>query len=406
MTTPTRTPLFRYPSASSAVRVLQCPGSVVLPRGPYTASTPAMLRGSYLHLRLEQFLAGHHPRLEPRFDALVAAIPADEQTALDAALSTISRDDILRGMELVSVEEAFAYRPGSDTARSLGCSIEREYTQHGLDPFAEIAGTADLVLRTPSGGLVVGDFKTGHYDNQVSYAWAPQLDMLALAVARTYGVSTVTTAICLVMDSGRVHWTEERTLDVFDLDAIAAQVRSAVAAWHAAAQAQQSGAVPVTRPGAWCDYCSSRSLCPAWRSLARTFAAETAALAELDLTPESAGAAWEKLDRFEQLAKELRAQLKAFARRAPLVLPDGSRLAHIERSREELDGEKTRDYLRTAYSVAKADEVTEVKVTKASLERVFGAKQAKEIVASLRKQDAVKTHRYTVLDTLRPKLEE
>lgn len=407
MTTPTHAPLFRYPSASSALRVLQCPGSVVLPRGPYTPSTPAMNRGSYLHLRLEQFLTGHHPRLEPRFDALVRVLDAEDQAMLDMALSTISRDDILRGSELLTAEEAFAYSPATDTARSLGVSIEREYTQHGLDPHTEIAGTADLILRTPSGTLVVGDFKTRHYDSQVSHAWQPQLDMLALSASRAYHVDTVTTAICLVMDSGRVHWTEERTYDVFDLDAIAARVRDAVRQWHTAAAAFASGAVPVTNPGAWCDYCSSRSLCPAWRSLARTFAEDTVALSvaatELDLTPNTAGAAWEKLDRYDALAGELRKQLRDYAHRTPLVLSDGTRLGHVERTREELDGERTRDYLRTAYSVAKADEVCEVKVTKAALERVFGREQSKEILGTLRKSGAVKQNRFTVMGEIRAK---
>lgn len=387
------------PSASSASRVLNCPGSVVLPRGPYAPATPEMLRGSYLHLRLEQMLVGHSARLEPRFDALIRDIPSEQLDALDDTTARIHRPDILRGHELVSAEEAFAYHPASDSARSLGCSIEREYLQHGWRPTEEIAGTADVILRTPT-GLLVGDFKTGHYDNQVSYAWGPQLDFLALMAARTYGVDTVSVGICLVMDDGRIHWTQERTLDLFALDALAARVRAAVASWHEARATLDSGAVPTTKIGAWCDYCSSRSLCPAWRSLARTFTEDTVSLALQDLTPESAGLAWEKLQRYDALSAEIQKQLRAYALSHPLVLEDGSRLGHVKRSREELDGAKVVEYLRRAYSTAKADEVSTVRVTKAALDRTFGPQQAKEIMVDLRKQGAVKRNEFTVMDVL------
>lgn len=391
------------PSASSAVRVLHCPGSVVLPRDRASAPTPEMLRGSYLHLKLEQMLVGHQPQMEPRFDALTRDIPDEDLDALDSACTAIHRADILRGAELVSAEEAFAYHPATDSARSLGFSIERAYLQHGWRPTEEIAGTADVILRTLDGALLVGDFKTGHYDNQVSYAWGPQLDFLALMAARTYRVSTVTVGICLVMDDGRIHWTEERTLDLFDLELISLRIRDAVTSWYEARAQLDAGAVPVTKIGAWCDYCPSRSLCPAWRSLARTFAEDTAALALQDLTPESAGLAWEKLTRYDALAGEIRKQFKAYALRHPLVLEDGTRLGHVTRSREELDGAKTVEYLRRAYSTAKADEVCTVRVTKAALERTFGDKQAKEIVADLRKAGAVKRNEFTVMDVLKGK---
>jgi len=334
------------PSASSAVRSLQCPGSVVLPRTKFE-TTAAMHRGSYLHLYLEDSLNGFvgKEHLEsPRFAALSKAISPEDFAELRDTCSHINRDDILRGSALVSSEEAFAYHPATDSACSLGCSIEREYLRHGWKPTTEIAGTADVILRTPTGELIVGDFKTGHYDNQVSYSWAPQLDILGLMAARRYHVDSITVAICLVMDDGRIHWTEDRRLDALDLDAIAGTVHQAVASWHQASELLAIGKTPATKQGPWCDYCPSRPLCPAWLALTREFALE-AVVAPGDiapmLTPAVAGSAWEKLQRFTAIAEDLTKQLRDYAHHHPLVLSDGSRLGFIERSREELDGPKT-----------------------------------------------------------------
>jgi hypothetical protein len=385
------------PSASSAVRSLNCPGSVVLPR-TRTEATPEMQRGSYLHSYLEHLLTGKQSIL----DRMVSVYGDSEDfDGVQETCTKINRNDILRGGEFVSAEEAFTYNPGTDSARSLGCSIEREYLQHGWKPTTEIAGTADVILRTPT-GLLVGDFKTGHFDNQVSYSWGPQLDMLGLMAARYYGEDSVTVAICLVMDDGRLVWTESRHLDALALDAIAGTVSAAVSEWHRTAQAVAQGQTPTTKQGPWCDYCPSRSQCPAWFVLAREFASGARKLTTSeDLTPEVAGLAWERLQQLMTLAADVNELLRGYAKHRPFVMPNGSRLGLVERSREELDGAKAVDFIRRSFSQAKADEVSKIKITKTALEKTFGPVQAKEILASLRKAGAVKSSKFYVLEEIK-----
>lgn len=390
------------PSASSAVRSLNCPGSVVLPKAKFE-TTPAMMRGSALHLYLESMLT-KNPALLARMEKFTRSYPdQDELAAVLETAEKITLSSILRGAEFISAEEAFAYHASTDSARSLGYSIEREYKQHGWKPTEEIAGTADVILRTPT-GLLVGDFKTGHFDDQVSYSWAPQLDMLGLMAARRYGVDSVTVAICLVMDDGRIHWTQERTLDALDLDAIAATVSSAVRGWHEAAQIYAAGGTPPTKQGPWCEYCASRSLCPAWFVLAREFASglwQKPAGEQVDLTPFSAGIAWDKLQGLLTAAKGIEAQLRDYAKHHPLIMPDGKRLGHVERTREGFDGHKTAAFIRQSHSQAKLDELVTYDFTKAAFERVFGKERAKEELALLRKQNALTKSKYTVLTEIK-----
>ena len=393
------------PSASSAARSSRCPASVVLPKSRGTAATPEMLRGSYLHLLLEAKFS-EVTDLNLRLDDLAKQLGDEVAVETFASVSRITSDEILRGAEFIAAEPAFAYNPTTDTARLLGTSIERSYLQHGWKPTEEIAGTADVILRTPRGTLLVGDYKTGHLDNQVSYGWRPQLLWLALMAARHYREDRVSVGICLVFDEGRVRWVQQELLDVFDLESIAEDLRAAQARWLTAAIAQAEERAPEAHAGPWCDYCACKPVCPAWGLLARQMASGACADTVIaDLTREQAGTLWEELKIYQAILDYTKEQLEAKAARGPLPLSGNRVLRRQTCEREALNSREVAGYIARTYSPDVAAQIADVKITKTAMERVLGPEESEKTLAACRAAGYVSTTSYTVCKPVAVKVE-
>lgn len=145
-------------------------------------------------------------------------------------------------------ELPLAYHVASGVARRLESNGHRDYSQKKA---GEMTGTIDLV--EVSGPVVaVYDYKTGRSENVEPIASNKQMAVLALMASRFYKVSAVRVGLVYIEDGGV--WEDETTLDAFDLDLVAHDVRAMM-------KRLDEPATPV--PGAWCRWCPVVASCPA-----------------------------------------------------------------------------------------------------------------------------------------------
>jgi hypothetical protein len=373
----------KLPTASSLHRALACPASAVLPRAPSTTSEAAE-RGTAIHDWIAHELLG---RPKPP--------PAEYRETCEG----INIPAILGGRLALWVEASYAYNVRTGQVRYLGSMLGRGYALHP----DELAGTADMILRegdeTPR-GLCVGDIKTGQ--SVGAAASNPQMHFLALCVSRLHGLSEVPVELIYIAEDGS-HRVDRAILDSLDLDSFAAQLREAVTLWRSPEAAQR------VNPGEHCRYCPCFDSCPAQHQLVRTFARtldiDSEAIARL--SPEAAGRVWEELERFEVMAKKLRAGLSERAHRQPLVKSDGTRIAHVEQERRSIDATVAERVLSERYGPEKAREVLETKTSQAAIQRALRGQRGAfpEVMREIEREGGVKVSRYTKLAELPAQLE-
>lgn len=371
-------------TASQLDRAMACPASFALPAVSLPPS-PESDRGTEIHRFLETAIT--HGR-----EAALAEVSDDAPWR--ATCESVDLDPLTAEAERVECEVRFAYRPLADTARQLGGAYALGYP--AVDD-EEIAGTVDLLLTKPDGGVVVIDYKTGR--RTVHVAESGQMHLLGLAVARARGLSLVTVSVVHVTEDGALAF-DEMLLGPDELDRIARAVRTAFARVRDAHAAVSGGRTPDVRVGDHCSFCPAFRSCPANVGLAKHLLSASADDFGIDeMSPSQVGSLWAWAARARRVLDEIESGLKAYIDHDPVPHPDGvNEIARVEIARESIEGRAAVPVLE-AYLGPAAGEVIEPSVSKTRLEKFVRAeaptsRDAKDILrhvmAGLRGAGAIK----------------
>ncbi len=238
----------------------------------------------------------------------------------------------LDGAAAVDLEVAYAIDVEAETARLIGRDIGRDYG--ALGP-SEIALTIDAnVFRT--NGVTVWDWKSRKRVTPAVRNW--QIKAGCVAVMTHGGLSEIRGAIGY-LDDGEA---DIATFDAFDIPVFFADMRAMLNRIGAARALVATGGTPDVHAGPWCDYCPAMAYCPAHTRLAKTMLGE---LTDVEkqiafMTAEDAGRAWALLKQIQNLADKVDASLRMRAAQEVVPLPNGKRLALIDKSRASFDKAK------------------------------------------------------------------
>lgn len=290
-------------TASSLLRLMNCPGSAVLPRAEnHNVWADA---GHSEHENLAQQLAeGVLPEQIARF------IPAGSRT-----------------------EVALAFDTATGVGRIVGENLARSYGQ--LGPF-EVVGSAD-VMGVDSDAVVILDFKTGHAAVEPAET-NPQLQFYCLAAARALGKSRAI---------ARIYYTQIDKCDEAEFSALdLAQFAQTLVDLHTHVARQQKAKTSSqgvsTREGSWCKHCASKHVCPSKVGLLMQLAAPgLAVIGDAVMTREKAAGAYEQIVRVEQLVKEARKRLETYVdEQGPIDLGGGRMFGrYVRTGNERLSGD-------------------------------------------------------------------
>lgn len=278
-------------------------------------------------------------------------------------------------------EVAFAIDLSTGKGWEIGESISRGYGDLGV---FVVAGTADAVGRGPQGQLVIPDRKS--YDPNVSRAAVNgQLNTLALAATRAYGVETVEVAIC----------HEARALDVAELDFIQlAQFETDLKlvlerSTMARAKVREGIALDL-KPGTHCRWCAAFSACPTQSTLAVDIRSGDAdmRIAEMSLDDdETAARAYQFLQRVKMLSARLSSMVYARASQSPIPLGDGRWFGkHTTLGSTKLDADIAYAVVREKHGQGAADAAVTRKASQVSIERALEIVGDKGKVAALKRE--------------------
>ena len=311
------------PSASSLHRAIACRASSALPMSPDRAGEDAE-RGQCLHGYTEAIANGVEERV-----ALAAVPEAWRGTACDldvgAILMALGWDPF--GDQEMHAEEAFAWNPRTDVGRSLGLSLNRDYSGATAD---EAVGTADVILVDRGAGrIVVADYKFGH--GHVARARENlQVRALARYATRAYGMNRATVILVRGREDGSA-WLDVDEMEEVDLDATGDVLMDLA---QRIAVDRERGDAPATA-GEHCRYCRSAPHCPLGPMA--LVAADGGGFARLRATPEGR----EKLLALRVLAKKLPelidAELRDAIAEGAVSLPGGMELAIETTERRKVD---------------------------------------------------------------------
>lgn len=347
----------RILTASSLQRYAVCPASAVLPRAE--SVNERAHRGHVIHAFLENV-----PKIG-REEAL-AAVPEEYRDAC----AVIDVDALPLDALRFAQEVTFAYDVATGRAREIGRGLTREQAYADLKS-TEIGGTADVVGLSADGRtVVVLDFKTGRTEIAAAERnW--QLLFLAIASSRAYGAIDARVGLIHIPEDG-LPWYDAATLDAFDVDAGAVDLRKLFDRVEASARAVEEGRPPSAVTGEHCRYCPCLAYCPAQTALVRQMAADPE-VADLDrpVTVQDAARAYEKVKALKAALRRVEQNLYTFAAAHPIPLPNGMVLGPVESSREGVDGEIARRVLAELYGQATADRACEWSTSKAAIERAL-----------------------------------
>lgn len=245
--------------------------------------------------------------------------------------------DLLDGATDVRHEVAYALDLETQTVREVGVGLARDYGP--LSPM-ELALTVDLECKRDGVWWQV-DFKSRGRVSAARDNW--QCRVGTMAVLLRHGADQGMGAIAYLDDSE----LDATPVDAFHVAAWWADLRSLASRIRAARDLVAQGGMPSVSAGPWCKYCNALPHCPAQTRLAKSLLGE---LDEVDrqlgaLSLDQAGRAWELLKRYEVIAERVKESLRERARREPLPLANGRRLALVESSRKSLDTKKAAEML-------------------------------------------------------------
>lgn len=363
-------------------------------RVPYAPSA-AGDRGTARHRILEAELVARLTLGTPDLDLGPAELPDADAFLVNAG---VWLDALLSQAETGKVwpEQVYVYDVQADTARTSPHKRSHDDPQHRAD--REVRCTADVVWTSYPGGQVhVDDYKTGRIENVDPAAENWQMRALGLAVARALGVYSVTVRVIAVDDDGRCRVASEATLEEWDLEEIAASLRSL------------ASRVPTAQPtpGTWCrrKWCALVGLCPATVDVASQAIAPvlpappTEASYPIIATPLSATHAaylLVVLDLVKAFGAELEKNLKAYAKEHPIPTGEGRTWGPVLTPTTSIE---TSDAAVAVLSQALGSHATDaLGITKAGIERAAkavtkrgeGAALVRKIMAALEEVGAVK----------------
>lgn len=308
---------YRIPTCSGLERALACPHSLTLPERA-TKQTDGMAYGNAAHKYLENLarrLAGH-----PNPPEALEGVPVEFHARL-LALDTTPLAALIEGADEVRCEQAMALRGGRGEWLSL--SGHRNYGDATED--THLYGTADLIIRRDEDILVL-DWKTGWQDLPAPENSAQLSGLALMAVMADPGVVTAKVAYGIVTDDALLIQEPVSPVPLLHLLGVVEDMR-------------KDSAEP--RPGSHCVGCKSFAFCKAQTALAASLGGgeleKTGKLIAVNLTPETASVAWDRLLLLKALCEEAESILKLYAESQPIPRPNGKELAAIEVTRETID---------------------------------------------------------------------
>lgn len=294
-------------SASAIERLHNCPTSAALPAVYVTGD--AAEQGTDNHAAVE----------------VAARAYRDHGVIPDGPLG-----ELLRGCTVLAIERALVVDVVTQRVRDLGEGVGRAYGELGP---TEVACTVDIVIRHADGRVSVYDWKSRSRVTSAARNW--QVKVQALAVLGWLSEQTVQAGLVYLDD-----WQADvAEFDALDCAAIASEL---VELRERLTRAKAEDPVHL---GKWCDYCPAQFGCPGRLAIAR--AGVLAAVAQgLDaLSDEQAGEVWTQLNAAADIVDAARDVIKARAKRSPVPLPNGKRLALVEAERNSVDNKKAAQLL-------------------------------------------------------------
>lgn len=233
------------------------------------------------------------------------------------------------GRGALKAEVAFAWDPATDTAEIIGENVGRNYGEHPAR--GKLCGSADIVAvsQCTKAGYV-GDWSTGDGSQK-----GPQLRSLALALARTFGLDSVTVE-ALEVDAIGVRHVCIETLDAFALSAVAGELTESLAA------------IPSAEPHVSLSctelYCPARVNCPAVvETVEQIVPVDALVRHKWGITiqgPDHAAWLYNQAKVVESAAKLVKDAVKAYIPKDGITLEDGSVLAEGSRNMPRFDKDR------------------------------------------------------------------
>lgn len=336
------------PSASRLQLAMACPASQAL--GQVDTAWAAGEKGNEKHAALDAHCDSKPP----------GAAHAEWLAGFDG--ETI---ELLKGMRC---EVTYAYDYPTGHARSLGDHLERAY---GSANATEYVGTVDYVGVVDT-GITIVDLKTGMADVPHP-SRNMQLRMLALAACRTHNAEKARVGI-LHAPEGRQPWMEWATVDAFELQVIATQLRDLAQKIEWARNAADKNKLPWLTAGEHCTYCPARFTCPTRVAMARAMATapdEYGMSLKHSLDDDAiAGAALARWRAAKKILDEVGSALYARAKERPIPLADGRAWGPKAKETEEIDAEKAWTVLAKEYGPEAARVAMSLDTSKAGVERM------------------------------------
>ncbi len=347
----------RYITTGSAIeRAMRCPPSLVLPRASY--ESPWSDRGTIIHRFLEDVVGSG-------YDAALAAVPSSWRDCC-AALELEGLEHILAG-GVAEIAMAFCCETGK--VRELGRGRGRCYEDVTE---TEIPTTLDWVGIAVIGGTrraLIIDWKTGWAQRGKTAVANWQVDFGALCVSRLFEVELGEVQIIHVAENARP-WVSRAPFTSLDVDATADEV----------VDLYRRAIVMVTGPdnerfpapteysiGPWCNYCASRTFCPAKTSELRRALAGDELHDLLRVSPmpiDLAAEGWRRLQSLKRSVQAIEGAIKAMARDQPIYLGVTAEGRHewlaprLVKGKRTLEGERTFEVLEELHGTEVANNGT------------------------------------------------
>ena len=409
-----RVPAWRRLTASGLRLAALCSAAYALPADD-AESTDAQAAGTGRHAYLDALAVAYRGDADAARATALATVPDDASHRATCESIDVAELLALTGADVGTVETGVQLEWAPATDEGGERAHAGEHRAYRTDP-SRIYGTADWIVTSPDGSVVVIDFKGSERNDPA--AEHAQLAFYALAVARARGLDAVGVALVYVHEDGHLY-ADRATLDAWDLAARAETLRTTWTRVTAARLELDFGRPVGTATGAHCARCPAMRVCPAQVTLVRALASEAAQTVEdiagglARLSDADAGRAWDRLQQAEAALKTIRASLTVRAGLRGLPLPDGSHLTPVDATRRTVDVEKALPVLRARFG-DQADAAVERSLAIGDVERLArqlapgkGQKKAVEgVVAELAAAGAVRESKFVQLRVRKARAEE
>lgn len=375
-------------TGSKVHRIWKCAASAVLPQHAMDVDRPEWepmrTKGQGVHGFLE--VVGKVGR-----GAALANAPADVVPMLEA----LDLENLPVGL---ATEVSFCWNWQTGGVRELGRNLPRRADGSVNYNDADGVWVSDLEIpltidvmgwaampgklsSAPTRGYV-GDYKSGHTKYPAPDMFGQTL-LAAVCVAKVYGCDDVVVELLHIHDNGG-HHAVRRIVNDWDLQAFEAELQQAMETVADRLPLLARGPLapeetPTPREGPWCDYCPAFRGCPAKLALVRAIPEQLLQLGirpgtlpdkegvEQDalvlmpgaLTIRNAGAAWEAIERIEDVLARAKEEICSIGAFEAIPLSDGRVIGRLVTERRGLNGKVAAEILRERYGTAAAEYIEE-----------------------------------------------